>query len=360
MRKKNIITIVIVLLILGLGYIIIDLNKEHIYNKKINSITIKYYEGYNYATGEAISDSIPLNKIKLKSKDLKEVSRLIKKLSKVKYSKNSEEYGHMQYDHLVDMYRLEINNSFIIYIGEEYGITDSTKDYFRVSKRLYNKISDIAKKNSKKNLYKKINSNKITIIHGKEKYEVTDKEELKKISNFNYYFIKGNDKEFEGEEVAYTLDLHDGRKIKVYNASVLSWIYYKDGTHKYIKTRGLEEYLDQIFENRKVKIIKDDVNKIDVTYKNKRYTIDDQNKIKELLKSFKNFKYNDYDYLKSMKESDFDANDIMIYVNNSKYIIPGNSGIANRYYIDEDGKFYDVSGFENSKTEKYFKKLVNY
>ena len=61
-----------------------------------------------------------------------------------------------------------------------------------------------------------------------------------------------------------------------------------------------------------------------------------------------------------MSESDFDDNDIKIYVNTAKYIIPGDIGYGSRFYVDEDGKLYDVSGLENNELEKYFKELVNY
>lgn len=61
-----------------------------------------------------------------------------------------------------------------------------------------------------------------------------------------------------------------------------------------------------------------------------------------------------------MSEDSFDENDIKIYVNNIKYIIPGDSGYGSRFYVDEYGKLYDVSGLHNSNLEKYFKELVNY
>ena len=335
-------------------------NENYIYNKEIQSIVINYYEGYNMATGDAISGTIPLNTINLKSNDLNEVSKLIKALTKVEYSKDDEMYGHIQYDHICDQYKLEINNDFIIYIGDEYGIADEKKEYFKVPKELYNKILEIVKKYNEDNLYKTINSEKITIICNQEKLEVNDVEQLKELSNYKYYVINASDKDFKNEEVAYTLDLNDGRKIEVYFASVLSCIYYENGTHEYIYTGALENYVEKIFKNSKVKLNTNDVEKIKVTYKNKEYIIDDQNKIEVLLREFKNLQYNDFNYLNSMDESNFNSDDIKIYVNNSKYIIPGDSGYASRFYIDENGKFYDISGLYNNNLEKYFKELVNY
>lgn len=209
-------------------------------------------------------------------------------------------------------------------------------------------------------LFKSINSEKITIISDNEKLEVTDVEQLKEFSNYKYYVINASDEEFKDEKVAYTLDLNNGTKINVYFASVLSSIYYSNGSHEYIYTGNLEDLVEKIFKNSKVKMDTNNVDKIKVTYKNKEYVIDDQNKVAELLKNFKNLEYRDYNYLKSMSELDFDDNDIKIYVNKGEYIIPGDIGYGSRFYVDENGKLYDISGLDNNNLEKYFKELVNY
>ena len=335
-------------------------DSDYVYNQEIKSIVIKYYEGYNIATGDAISDTIPLNTIKLKDNDFKEISDLIKALTKVKISENNEEYGHLRYDYICDYYKLEINDSFNILIGDKYGITEQDKEYFEVPEDLFNKVLEIVKKYNEENVYKSINSEKITIISDNEKLEVTDVEQLKEFSNYKYYVINASDEEFKDEKVAYTLDLNNGTKINVYFASVLSSIYYSDGSHEYIYTGNLEDFVEKIFKNSKVKMDTNNVDKIKVTYKNKEYVIDDQNKVAELLKNFKNLEYRDYNYLKSMSESDFDDNDIKIYVNKGEYIIPGDIGYGSRFYVDENGKLYDISGLDNNNLEKYFKELVNY
>ena len=354
--KTAIIIIICIIAILIIGIVIVIKSGEgnYIYNEDIKSITIKYYEGYNFGTGDAIRDTIPLNTINLKSDDLNELSKLIKVLTKVKYSKYDERYRHIPYDYLLDNYKLEINGNFIIYIGDQYGIVAEKNDYFKVPEELYNKILKITQNYNEQNLYKKINSTKITIISEQEKFEVTDEEQLNQLSNYQYYVINASDKDFENlGKIAYTLDLNDGRKIDTY-LGVLSCIYYENGTHEYIYTGNLENYVEKIIGNSKVKLNTNTVTSIIVTYKNKEYIIDNKDKILEILKELKNLKYDDYDYLKSMSEADFDENDIKIFVNNSKYIIFENQC----FYIDEDGKWYFVSELYN--LEKYFKDLVNY
>ncbi len=359
LKTSLIILCFIIVVIIGLVLFLTHSSKEEIYDEEINSIDLSYYEGYNIATGDLIKNTIPLNKIELKGNDLNEISKLIKSLKTVSYSKDSEMYEHIKYDNIFDDYKLVVNNYYTIYIGCNYGLLDKEYEYFE-SKEIYNKISEIVKKYNEDNLYKTINSDKITIINGEEKLEVTDLEQLEELSNYNYYVINASDKSFNDEEVAFILNLYDGRTIDVFYASVLSCIHYEDGTKEYIYTGNLENCVERIFNNSKVKMYTNDVEAIKVTYKNSEHIIDDKSKVEELLKEFKKFEYNDFASLKNMDESDFDENDIWIYVGDGKYIIPGHSYWASRFYIDEDGKVYDVSGLYNNELEEYFKNLVNY
>lgn len=114
---------------------------------------------------------------------------------------------------IVPDYNLEINGNFIIYIGKNYGITDGEHELFLVQDKLYNKISKIVQNYNEENLYKKINSKKITIISKQEKFEVTDKEQLNQLSNHQYYVINASDDDFDTIDIGYILDLNDGREI---------------------------------------------------------------------------------------------------------------------------------------------------
>ena len=154
---KTAIIMVCIIIIFIIGIIAIfkySISRNYIYNEEIESIVIKYYEGYNIATGNIISDTIPLNQIELEINDLKEVSNLINNLTKVEYSKDDEMYGHMQYDYICDYYKLEINDIFTIYIGDQYGIVEGNNDYFKVPEALYKKVLEIVQKYNEKNVYK--------------------------------------------------------------------------------------------------------------------------------------------------------------------------------------------------------------
>lgn len=361
--KKYIVILIATIAVFAICTAVIASSKKYIYNKEIESIVIEYYEGCDIVSGEESNGLISLNTINLKTNDFEDISKLTKSLSKDNFLKFIEMYKNIKSSIIVPhiyYYKLKVNDSFTIYIGKEYGIVEGKDIYFNVPKELYNKLSEVTKKYSEQNLYKKINCKSLTIIKENEKLEITDKEQLNNLSNYQYYVINGEDKRFKGEIIAYTLDLIDGRKIDIYLANTISCIYYKNGTHEYIYTGNLEDYIETIFKNSRVKMNGDNINEITVTYKNNKYIIDNQDKILELLRNFKSFEHNDSYFLKYMSENDFNDDDIKIYIGKSKYIIPGNRNWGSRFYIDEDGKMYDVDGLFGSEVENFFKDLVGY
>ncbi len=366
-----IITVLIVIAAIGVtSYILKNKTtdveeKEHrtgaVYDKKINSITIKYYNGYNVATGDAISDTIPAYKIELKGKDLEKASKLVKSLT---YYKIPEEDGCDEkvncISHIYDQYELIINNEFSLYLDKEYGFVTEPYDTFKVPEELYKMATVKVEDNNKKNVYKQLNGKRYSILYGNERYEVKDSKYVEELSKYDYYKINAKDEEFKEDTIEYILDLGDGRKIDLYRASVLSRMNEKDGSHYYIHSGDLAKLVEKIYKNSKVKTATDNVSIITVTYQGNKYTIEDQNKINEIVNELNYLEYNDYNYSRTMSESDFDDSYIIININRTKYVIPGEKYIGNRNFIDASGKVYDVSGLHNSMTEKYVKELVNY
>ena len=378
MKKGNhialiivIITLLIIIGIIGItAYklnnkkeeIIVEQEKQHrtgkVYDKDIKSITIKYYNGYNIATGDAIKESIPAFKIELQKEELEKATSFIKTLEYFHIEKDCGKKENC-IDIIEDNYELIINNKFSLYLDKEYGFVEDPYDTFKVPEELYNLVVKQVEKNNKENVYKQLNSKKLTIISNGEKLEVKDPKYIEEISNYNYYKtnIKDNDEVYEEDKLTYTLDLNDGRKIDLYFISPLSRLYNKDGSHINIYSGDLYELIDKIYNNSKVKMNTSPVNVIRVTFKGKEYKITDKTKINEIINELKYLEYSDCDYA---KESDYGDEDILIYINKTKYIIPGEEFIGNRLYVDEAGKLYSVSNLTNTKTEKYVKELVNY
>ena len=377
MKKGNtialIIVIVTILIIIGLigvtayilnnkkEQIITTEEKEHrtgnVFTDKINTITIKYYNGYNIATGD-ISDDIPSFKIELKGEDLEKVTSLVQTLQYYKLNDCTDTKKNC-IDIIYDKYELIINNNFSLYLDKKYGFVTDPYDTFKVPEELYNIIQQKVEKNNKENVYKQLNSKKITIINKNNKLEVTDTKYIEELSNYNYYKtnIKDNDKVYNEKDITYTLDLNDGRKIDLYYVSPLSRLYNKDGSHINIYSGDLYELVDKIYNNSKVKMNTSPVSVIRVTYKGKEYKITDKDKIDEIVYELKYLEYSDCDFA---KESEYGEQDIFIYINKTKYIIPGEEFIANRLYVDESGTIYSVTNLTNTKTEKYIKELIGY
>lgn len=329
---------------------------DYIYTKDIEKVVLKYYEGYNMASMERDDNKlVPENKVELNEKELKVVAPLINSLKEIKVKKGTEEYEHIIYDHMVDIYKLEINDDFDLYIGTEYGCTEKAEKYFEVPEELALKIKEIADKNSEENLYEKIGGTQFTIIAEDGQLEVTDEDDIKELANFKYYLLNDNQKNdelFADEEISYTLN-SDNKKIEIFNASVISKLY--DETKSYIYCDGLAELVDRIYGNSNVKIVDENVDKIIINYKDKEEIVEDKEEIEKLLKAFKRQTYKEYGYTKEMSEESFDEKDIKIHVGDTMYIIPDDED--DRYYIDEDGTVYSIGYLLDEEIEKYFETI---
>ncbi len=232
---------------------------ERITDLTITSITLRYYAGYNIASGNAISDIIPLNTVELTGYNLYEVARQLDRLRFVDIDKNSEEYEHLKYDNIFDTYELVINDEMTLYIGNEYGAIASTGNpdgdatiiedsYFKVPLTLFQKITTIANDYSNENLYQKLNSANFEIVHDGETRILLSDEYIRTLSAFRYYIINDTPENYKDEEVAYLVMIDGDRTVKVFRASCLGLIEYPDGKVEVVYIDGLEDYLDGLFE----------------------------------------------------------------------------------------------------------------
>ena len=211
---------------------------DYIYDKDIESITLKYYIGYNFETMNTIISLgddfvVPLQSINLSGNDLTEVASLLKNLKKIDSSQSSPLYQKVEFS-MTDQLKIEINNNFAIFIGDEYGSTEDKSTYFAVSKNLFNKITEIVSNYNDTYVYKTFNSSEMSVTYKGKTYDISEPQTLKSLSDAKYYVIKMADKDFEADKIEYTLNLSDGRKVDILSGSVLSRITYSDGTHEYI------------------------------------------------------------------------------------------------------------------------------
>ena len=223
-------------------------NTGNIVTSDVESVSIRYYVGYNVASGDMISSAIPCQTVEVSGEDLAKLAELLPELSKVTTDPSSEDYEHLIYDHIMDYYELIINGDFVLQIGNEYGVVVSSDDVFAVPAELYDTVDSIAEEYNEKNVYSTLDVDQVTVTnkHG-EVLEITDPEQLEKIRTIKYYTINADDKFFEGETNAYVMDLHNGDILKIHFASVIGKLCHADGSSEYVYIRGMEDYLNSIY-----------------------------------------------------------------------------------------------------------------
>ena len=215
---------------------------------EVESVSVRFYIGYNISTGDVISDTIPCHTLDIKGDELAKLSDILPGLTKITADPDTEEYGHIMYDHLMDYYELTVNEDLVLKIGDEYGICESTGEVFSVPEDLFDMVESVAEEYSKNNVYKTLDTEQITVTDKKgQELEITDPDQLETLLSVEYYVINADDDMFENEKVAYVMDLHNGDELDVYFASVLGKYRHADGSCEYVYIQQMEDYLNRIF-----------------------------------------------------------------------------------------------------------------
>ena len=220
-----------------------------IVTEDVESVSIRFYVGYNIATGDLISDTIPCQTVEVSGEELAKLSELLPELTKVTADPQSEEYGHIMYDHLMDYYELTINDDMVLDIGDEYGFVKDASELFAVPTELFDTVSTVTEDYTRANVYKTLEAEQATVTNmDGEVLEVTDPEALEILQSIEYYTINADDETFKDEKIAYVVDLHNGEQLEVHYAGVCGKIHHADGSSEYVNIQGMEEFLDCLFE----------------------------------------------------------------------------------------------------------------
>ena len=215
----------------------------------VESVSIRYYIGYNIASGDAISDVIPCCTVEVNGEELAKLAEILPELTKVTVDPDSEEYSHIIFDHIMDYYELTVNDDLVLLIDDEYGRGGSSfEDVFAVPAELYDTVESIAEEYNEKNVYSTLDADQVTVtnMEGKE-LEITDPDQLEMLRSFKYYTINADFEIFKDESIAYVVDLHNGDMLEVHFAGVIAKLSHADGSYEYIYIQGIEDYLDCIF-----------------------------------------------------------------------------------------------------------------
>lgn len=212
--------------------------------ENVESITIRYFIGYNIFTGDVISNNVPCFRIEVTGDDLESMANLVSNLSKPPVNQNGDgNFSRVAY--LVDEYELTINEDLVITIGDIYGSIVDTSETFEVPAELYAIVKRITQEYNEKNVYKILGGDQISVTDENGKiWDVKDSDPLERIRSTQYYVVNMPDDMFEGERIAYVVDLHNGEQLDVYFASVLGRLRHADGTYEYVHIAYLEDYLN--------------------------------------------------------------------------------------------------------------------
>ena len=215
-----------------------------IVTEDVESVSMRFYIGYNIATGNAISDIVPCQTMEVEGEDLEKLAKMLPELVSVELD------PEMDVIYLTDKYEITINGDQVITIGDQMGYYEAESEYFTVPEELFETVESIAEAYCDNEVYKTLDSKQIAVTDSKKgiEYPITDPEQLERINSIKYYTIEGDESMFEENEVAYVLSLDDGESMFVFYAGVTGCIIHNDGTCEYVHIDGMEDYLNSIIQ----------------------------------------------------------------------------------------------------------------
>lgn len=375
-KKKLWIIISLIIVIAIVGIIVYATSKDkckHNIENEESSIKIRYAYAYNIPTADSLNELedeeyIDILEIYLENEELENVKKLLEDITFEEVDLTKYAYTNLAIA-VGGMYEVTINNSIVLlldYPGDRWGQYTKGKESFifevtEKEEKLINEIDRIVQEKVNETS-EKFSAEKITI--SSQNYmnvNITDKEHIQLlIEKLKYSKVNITEDEMENEEIVYTVDLNNGIKLYIYHASMIGKIIKENDENYYVAfMTDFDEIVKRMFENyaagRNESI---QAEQITVKYLGKEYIISDKEKVKYVIDKLKISEYNSHDWLKDFNEKEYGDEDIVVNLEKSKVIIPGNKTIANRYYIDEKNNVYTVS--LATGVEEYIKELVGY
>lgn len=364
MKNKKVLLIIgcviFVLLLITGGYLYLH-REKYIYTDKIEKVTIKYYPGYNIATAEAINgfnkegNYIEEVTINLEGENLKKAVDFFSKIKPTDFDFESCDCAY-----IMDEYEVYLNDTTKISMGNEFGMT---KDYiFDITEDFNTFITKVMYDYNNKELYKTIDSKSASVEMNSESLNLSEKD-LKKLLSYKYYTVN-NEEDYHTYDngIKGTIKL-DNYKVYLYGSDIGYLDNGDNSTYVIFVSEdqvNIYDFLNNLIVNSRLKLSeKLKVEIIKIEQNGKTYEIKDKTKVEDIINELLYLGYSRPNYIKSMKESDsFKAEDIKITFNKCKYYIPYSKNWGSRFFVDEDGTMYDVSGLNSSKLESEVKELI--
>ncbi len=216
----------------------------HIVTTDVESVSVRYFIGYNIAAGDEITQWIPCHTLDVTGDDLEKISVLLSELTEIEEYPDWERSGTYDWDN----YELTINDDLVLHIGYWYGSCPSARKAFAVPADLYDILYDITEEYNRANVLKSFDTDHITVTDRQNRVlEITDPDQLESLLSFGYYVITRDDASFAGERMSYRIDLHNGDELVLYS-NVIGKLYHEDGNIEHVYVGYQLEYdLENIF-----------------------------------------------------------------------------------------------------------------
>lgn len=327
-------------------------------NLEINSMTVSFYNGYNYSTAEALNEmgSMTLEEYTI-NLDADQIKRVQRTLSDI------EVFPYKECDDLVavpDYYKIRINDSLEIlcssfrYIAVEEPLTMfNADDFIQV-------IRDICDEYLEANVSLILFDEGIDFINCNGKSIEINQELLDNLNQFTFSKADINNKYEEYGTVESTIALSNGAVLLLFDGE--NKFGYIDGAdYNYFVMMGsymsysLPEFLNNVSNNRDKNLGAIDNANVTFSYNGKELNASNvisSEEIEDIIKYSRIMYYASYDWL----DKDYDIEEsVCIGVENGCFYIPVNKTYGNRYYVDSKGNKYLVNSFGDEIESAIFK-----
>lgn len=317
-------------------------------NLEINSMTVSFYNGYNYSTVEAINESgsMTLEEYTV-NLNADQIERVQSTLSDI------EVFPYEECDGLVavpDYYKICINGSLEIlcssfrYIAVEEPLTMFNAEDF------IQEIENICDEYLEANVSLKLFDEGVDFIICNGKSIDINSELLDDLNQFTFSKVDINDKYEEYGTVESTIALSNGAVLLLFDGD--NKFGYIDGTDyncfvmmgEYM-SYSLPEFLENVSNNRDKNLGASDNASVTLSYNGKELAADNvisSEEVEDIIKYSRIMYYASYDWL----NKDYEIEEsVCIDIGNGCFYIPVNKTYGNRYYVDSEGNKYLVNSF---------------
>lgn len=327
------------------------INADYMKNLTIDSMTISFYDGYNYSTAEAINSfgEITLSEYVI-DLDEDQIQRVQDTLTDIK------PVGDDNFIALLDEYKICINGDIYLSCDAYRYLWDDESFVTFSDEEFNNVVNDIATEYMQNNVFIAPFENGIDfIIHDGDSIEITD-EVVSKLGEYSFSRVEIETDYSEYGEISDVITLSDGNVLLLF-ADDDNYGYLDGSDYGFyvimndVDMRSLVEYLEIVYNNQQNNFgAAYDYSPVIINCGDKSYCADDE--LAESIKAeTREMEYKQYDWLSGNYEME---ESIEISIDDGFYYIPVDPSYLNRYYKAADGSLYFVDPFSQAVENSIF------